>query len=112
MIIIENTYGNDSKNLRAHFQHVTKKYNKVYLLEIDCFEVFSNAFVPLISAIQNICLLLHTAWCSCISGVSLVTINESLIAYQLSKAVKAVAKKKKKIFQWLICQENLILMVF
>ena len=88
ILLIESTYGNNNQNLREHFLEIQKKYGKIKGLGMDRFESLRRAFNPSISEIKQICDILHTVFHSHIDPIPVVTVDESVIAYQPSAQVK------------------------
>jgi hypothetical protein len=87
--MIENTWGNDKRNLKKHFRDISEKYGSVKGMCLDRYLSLRSAFNPSIQEILDICDLLRQAFISFVSGVHLVVIDEFVMAYQPRKEVKA-----------------------
>ena len=59
VLAVENTYGNDSKHLRAHFSAVKVKYGKVQKLGYDRYSAIVASFIPSILDLQQVAKLLN-----------------------------------------------------
>lgn len=88
IIAMENSYGNDMKNQRTHFKDIKTAYGGVNKLGCDHFEALLHAFVPSLEQLGNICDLFHEAFINHLEKTSDALIDESVIGYQPSAAVK------------------------
>jgi hypothetical protein len=92
MVLIENTYGNNTTKLRSHFSMVSESCGGVKKLRMDRFQALWRAFNPSIDELRQIADILHSVWSSFIENVSLVTVDETLVAYQPSPKKKQQAE--------------------
>jgi hypothetical protein len=92
MVLIENTYGNNTTKLRSHFSMVRESCGGVKNLGMDRFQALWRAFNPSIDELLQIADILHSVWSSFIENVSLVTVDETLVAYQSSSKKKQQAE--------------------
>jgi hypothetical protein len=58
---IENTYGNETHNLRIHFNLLLKSYDFVKKMDQRRFEVLRSAFHPTLEELRNLSNLLVNA---------------------------------------------------
>jgi hypothetical protein len=82
MVLIENTYGNNTIKLRSHFSMVSESCGGVKKLGMDRFQALWRAFNPSIDELRQIVDILHSVWSSFIENVSLVAVDETLVSYQ------------------------------
>jgi hypothetical protein len=93
-MMIENTWGNNKRNLKKHFRDISEKYGSVTEMCLDRYLSLRSAFNPSIQEILDICGLLRQAFIGFVSGVQLVVIDEFVMAYQPRKEVKAATEIK------------------
>ena len=60
MMAMENTWGNDVKNMRAHFASVKQRYRAVKKLGWDRFSALLSACTPSFEQLRQICALLNS----------------------------------------------------
>jgi len=90
---IENSYGNDKTYLCAHFTEVIAKVGKVRGLGCDRFRALLAAFAPTDTELMQIAANLEACSREQLVSVSIVAIDESVIAYQPSHEAKMQAEK-------------------
>lgn len=96
LMTIENTYGNDSTNIRDHFADVSAYFEKKGIMpfglgrEYFCFVLNSLTFEP--EDIETLCQHLAKSSSSQIIRVSTCAVDESLIAYKPSPEKKKRAE--------------------
>jgi hypothetical protein len=92
MVLIENTYENNTTKLFSHFSMVSEWCGGVKKLGMDRFQTLWRAFNPSIDEFRQIADIFHSVWSSFIKNVSLVTVDETLVAYQPSPKKKQQAE--------------------
>ena len=58
-MLVENTYANNTHNMRKHFKSIKQQYGRVKGLGMDRFEQLTHAFNPSIQQIKEITDILH-----------------------------------------------------
>ena len=98
-ILIENTYGNNTKSIRDHFKILKKdgipgsgKPFEVKGIGLDRFVALKAALIPTVEELKEIAQLLSTAACSLTRNMHVCAIDESVIAYSPVKSVKDAAE--------------------
>ncbi len=61
ILCIENTDGNNTRNLRDHFNHLVKLYGRVKKLGQRRFQALRTAFNPNLEELQTLCEILVNA---------------------------------------------------
>ena len=87
-MLIENTYGNKSRNLRHHFKLVKEEFGAIKGMGYDRFQTLMAALQPDLDEFLQISDLIKIRFQKLISQVSVITEDELLIGYQSSKQVK------------------------
>lgn len=85
---LENTYGNSNKSLPAHIKAVKQHYGRVPRLGVGRFQILSAACCPTVKDLKKLAALLDLAAKEQLTEVHVVTIDESVIGYAPSNAVK------------------------
>lgn len=91
---IENTWGNDVKNIREHYQQLQEDLGTISRMGIDRFQVMHSAFAPSILEFQLICDILHDNFCMYVSNINVATPDEGVFDYQASAKAKQKAEEK------------------
>jgi hypothetical protein len=68
-MMIENTWGNDKRNLKKHFRAISEIYGSVKGMCLDRYLSLRSAFNLSIQEILDICDLLRQAFIGLLSGV-------------------------------------------
>ena len=90
-ILIENTFGNDNKNLSSHFKSVCKSYKINF--SYSRFQKINNSFILDNESINYLCELLIQQNYSLLSSIDILTVDECLIGYKPSNQTKEKYKK-------------------
>jgi hypothetical protein len=90
-ILLENTYGNDKRDLRKHLKDIYQKFGSIRGLDMDRYTTLRSAFNPSIDEILEICSLLRAMFVEYVDNVELAVVDESVLAYQPSKKAKEMA---------------------
>ena len=61
ILYLENTDGNNTKDIRTHFKHITKTYGKVKKLGMRHFQALRTAHNPSLDELQVLCDILVKA---------------------------------------------------
>jgi hypothetical protein len=88
-MLLESTYGNDSRTMTGHFQTIKQKYGAVHGLGQDRFQRIMTCLSPSAAQLRELCRLLEASAKQQIVSATIITIDESVIAYAPSAAVKA-----------------------
>jgi hypothetical protein len=59
VIQIENSFGNDTRNLREHYKSIKLQFGEIRGMGLDRFETLWRALNPSIEEIRQICDILH-----------------------------------------------------
>ena len=92
-ILIENSFGNDKKNISKHFQSVCEKNDIIF--SFKRFQTINNNFDLENESISTVCSLLSKQSYNLISSLDILTVDECLIGYKPRFETK---EKYKKIF--------------
>ena len=91
---VENTWGNDSKEIRDHFLSVKSECGGCKGLGADRFTYLLNAIQPSVAELTKTADLLSKAAQSVVEDVHLLTLDETVIGYQPTKAAKERAEER------------------
>jgi hypothetical protein len=87
-MLIENTWGNDKREMRTHLKAISDQFGKIKGLSEDRYTSLRSALNPSIKEILEVCSLLRVAFNEFVSHVQLAIVDEAVVAYQPSKTVK------------------------
>jgi DNA integrity scanning protein DisA with diadenylate cyclase activity len=90
---IENSYDNDTRNLREHFKSIKLQFGEIRGMGLDRLETLWRAFNSSIEEIRQICDILHETFNNYLEYVEICVVDESVIGYQPGSK----AKKKSRI---------------
>lgn len=88
VISLENTFGNMNKSIKEHFSQVKESGFVVNGIGCDRFLLIKNSLLPTRDEIRQICRLLSSAACGTTRDVSVCAVDEAVISYTPSAAVK------------------------
>ena len=88
---MEQTYGNNTKKIRDHFQAVQGRFGKVSKLGMDRFCYLLAALQPSCAQLTEVAAIFHETFTSHVQDISVIAIDETMIEYQPSAVVKKKA---------------------
>jgi hypothetical protein len=94
VIQIENSYGNDTRNLREHYKNIKLQFGEIRGMGLDRFETLWRTFNPSIEEIQQICDILHETFNNYLEHVEICVVDESVIGYQPGSKTKKEAESR------------------
>lgn len=80
-MLMENTYANNTKDIRKHFAKIKSDYGRVPKIGVDRFQSILHCLAPSPVALREICCKLHRNFADNIENVTLVTGDEALMQY-------------------------------
>jgi hypothetical protein len=93
-IQIENSYGNDTRNLREHYKNIKLQFGEIRGMGLDRFETLWRALNPSIEEIRQICDILHETFNNYLDHVEVCVVDESVIGYQPGSKAKKEAESR------------------